>query len=115
MSGTAAPSLGGWHYGIDPEAAGLTVRSLSRVELPLGEAFRLELSGQPAEGDLVHVQYVVATHAGPWALWIACSSADLGRQETLLGEILPASTRDPQDQPPTHRPRRAPFAGWDEG
>jgi len=115
MSETTAPSLGDWHYGIDPGVAGLTVRSLRRVDLPLGEAFRLELAGSGADGDDVHVQYLVDTDAGPWALWIACPPDDLGRHEALLAEVLPRSAGDPRDQPPTSRPRRAPLAGWDEG
>ena len=78
MSTNTSPQLQGWRYGVHPQAAGLRVRSLNRVELPLGEAMRLELgSDAPDDSDERHLQYYVMTEAGPWALWLSCASADL--------------------------------------
>ena len=59
----------------------------------LGEAVRLELE-DPRDGDVVHVQYVIGTDAGPWALWLTCPPADLGSQETNLAALVAAWDED---------------------
>lgn len=114
MADHTATPLGDWQLGLHPHAEGLRVRSLARVDLPLGEALRLEMD-DPDAGDVVHVQYSVDTDAGAWALWISCPRSAMAGQEALLRDILPVSTSMPQDVPPTFHPRRAPFAGIDEG
>jgi hypothetical protein len=84
----SAASLGPWRYGMHPRANGSPVRSLERVELPLGESLRLEMDGsEPGAEDAVHLQYYIVTSAGPWALWISCPRADLPRHEATLRTI----------------------------
>jgi hypothetical protein len=88
MSMNTSPQLQGWRYGIHPQVAGMRVRSLSRVELPLGEALRLELEGgSPDTSDERHLQYYVTTEAGPWALWLSCSSKELPDREAVLQRL----------------------------
>ena len=80
--------LRGWRYGMHPRAVGMQVRSLRRVELPLGEALRLELaSDTPGESDVGHLQYYITTDAGPWALWLSCPREDLPAREAILQEL----------------------------
>ncbi len=83
----------GWRYGIHPSAKGAQVRSLGRVELPLGEALRLEMAGADgSDGDQVHLQYFIDTEAGAWALWLSCPRGDVAAREAVLHEIeLPFS------------------------
>ena len=114
MSQHPVPSPGDWHYGLHPHAAGLRVQSLGRIELPLGEAVRLEMVDADAAAGDVHVQYVIDTDAGAWALWLTCPRRDLAEREAVLGAIAPVSPSEPDDHPPTFHPPRAPFAGWDE-
>jgi len=72
-----------------PRAEGMKIVSLGRVELPLGEALRLEMVADPGGDDLVHLQYYISTDAGPWALWLSCSRDDLNRREAALRETTP--------------------------
>ena len=45
MTDASAPRpLNKWRYGIHPQAAGTQLEALGRVELPLGEALRLEMA-----------------------------------------------------------------------
>jgi hypothetical protein len=83
--------LGGWSYGLHPEAPGAIVRTMTRVELPLGHALRLEMA-DPGSPDVVHVQYYIVTDAGAWALWISCALSQLRDQEALLPEIEPPAS-----------------------
>jgi len=84
-----------WRYGIRPGSAGLQVRSLGRVELPLGEALRLEMVDANAGGDdVVHVQYYISTDAGGWALWLSCARGDLAGHEAALHNQAPPFTRE---------------------
>ena len=82
---------GQWRLGIHPRAAGMQVRSLGRVELPIGEALRLEMIDVDARGeDVVHVQFHISTEAGGWALWISCARSDLpGREAALQLLVFP--------------------------
>ena len=84
--------LHGWRYGIHPAAVGAQVRAIGRLELPLGETLRLEMASvDPAEGDVVHLQYYIDTEAGAWALWLTCSRANAAAKEATLREMtLPA-------------------------
>ncbi len=76
---------GQWRLGIHPRAAGMRVRSLGRVELPLGEALRLEMTDVDAPGDeVVNVQFHISTDAGGWALWISCARSELAGREAAL-------------------------------
>ncbi len=78
----------GWRYGIHPRAAGTQVRSLGRVELPLGEALRIEMVDPESSGEeIVHLQYYISTEAGGWALWISCPTADVAAREAALEAI----------------------------
>jgi hypothetical protein len=80
----------GWRYGIHPAATGATVRSLGRVDLPLGEALRIELVGpDPATGDTTHLQYYIATEYGGWALWISCAKGQETEVEATLATLVP--------------------------
>jgi hypothetical protein len=72
---------GRWRYGLHPQAAGLRIRSLERVDLQLGEALRLEMTG---DDDDVHVQYYIATELGGWALWLTCAPAEVAADEASL-------------------------------
>lgn len=68
----------------------MQIRSLGRVELPLGEALRLEMVDAGNGGDdAVHLQYYICTEAGGWALWLSCPRADLADREGTLREIAP--------------------------
>jgi hypothetical protein len=78
----------GWHYGLDPLVEGLAVRRMERLHHRLGDALRLELL-DPAEADpdLVHLQWFIATRAGPWALWTACRPDEVAAREAVLAEV----------------------------
>jgi hypothetical protein len=78
-----------WHYGVYPDAAGMTVVSLGRVELPIGEALRVELSDADPGEDSVVVQYYVATESGEWALWVSCARSALAGLEATLVTMTP--------------------------
>lgn len=66
----------------------MRVRSLARVELPLGEALRLELESTVSDGpDERHIQYYVMTEAGPWALWLSCPTDELTERESVLQRL----------------------------
>lgn len=85
MTDSTPSSLGRWRYGMHPRATEMRIGSLGRVDLPLGEALRLEMVGaEPGEDDAVHLQYYIATELGPWALWISCPRADLADREAAL-------------------------------
>jgi hypothetical protein len=77
----------GWHYGLDPEAAGLTVRSMERVHHRLGDALRLELADPLGTGLDVHLQWFIATRVGAWALWIACPADEAAAREAELAAV----------------------------
>lgn len=78
----------GWRYGIHPRVAGTQVRALGRVELPLGEALRIEMvDAEPGGEEIVHLQYYISTEMGGWALWISCARADLEAREAALAAI----------------------------
>ena len=95
VSPTPGP-LNKWRYGIHPQAAGTRLEALGRVELPLGEALRLEMVDHgPGADDLVHVQYYIATESGGWALWISCPRADLAAREASLEELTPPEPDSP--------------------
>jgi len=114
MAEPSASPLSRWRYGMHPRAVGMQVRSLGRVDVPLGEALRLEMvSAGPGGEDIVHLQYYISTGVGPWALWLSCARGDLAGQEATLREITPPFTGEPQDQPPGMHGGRAPFAGWE--
>ena len=82
--------LSRWRYGIHPNATGMQIRSLGRVHIQLGEALRLEMMNDGADGDdLVHLQYYIATELGPWALWLSCSRDEAAEREASLRELTP--------------------------
>jgi len=75
---------------------GKQIRSLGRVELPIGEALRLEMvNAEPAEEDIVHLQYYISTDAGLWALWLSCARGDLAAREAAIHAIVPPSMGEP--------------------
>ena len=120
MTEPTATTRWSWRYGIHPRAAGTEVRSLGRVELPLGEALRLEMVD--ADGDMdadsrvvemVHVQYYISTEMGDWALWISCPRSDLAAHEAALWELT-----EPAIDMISARPRqvpRSPVWAWAAG
>ncbi|MFN8631771.1 MAG: hypothetical protein U0838_16075 [Chloroflexota bacterium] len=80
--------LPGWRNGLDPAAAGMIVRSIGRGRHHLGDAFRLELADPgPGTPPIVHVQWVIATRMGPWAMWTACRPEDMGSRDAELQAI----------------------------
>ena len=88
MTETPSPLLHGWRYGLYPRAVGMQIRAIGRVELPLGEALRIELgTAEPGASEMAHVQYYIATAAGPWALWLSCPKADLAAAEAALEKL----------------------------
>ena len=79
-----------WRYGMHPHATEMRIRSLGRVFLQLGEALRLEMvTAEPDGGDMVHVQYYIATELGPWALWLSSRTEDVADAEAALRELTP--------------------------
>jgi hypothetical protein len=114
MAEPSASPLSRWRYGMHPRAVGMQVRSLGRVDVPLGEALRLEMvDADPGGEDIVHLQYYISTGVGPWALWLSCARGDLAGQEATLQEITPSFTGESQEQSPGRHGGRAPFAGWE--
>ena len=90
MTESLGSSVSRWRYGMHPHASELRIRSLGRVYLQLGEALRLEmLNAGPDEGDIVHLQYYIATELGPWALWLSCAREDVADAEASLRELTP--------------------------
>jgi hypothetical protein len=84
-----------WRYGVFPDAAGMTVVSLGRIELPIGEALRLELvSSDPGAEDLVCVQLYIATDAGDWALWLSCPRRELADLEATIHDLIPPMSQE---------------------
>ena len=92
MSESSVIAPRGWRYGIHPRASGTQIRSLGRVELPLGEALRLEMvDAEPGDEEVAHLQYYISTEAGGWALWISCPAADVAAREAAIAAItMPA-------------------------
>lgn len=89
MDEASAAPIANWRYGIHPRAKGMRIRSLGRVDLPLGEALRLEM-GDPDEVDArVHLQYYIMTEVGAWALWLSCAREDIAAREAALETITP--------------------------
>lgn len=90
MDESLAPALKRWRYGMHPQATEMRIRSLGRVELPLGEALRIEMTYADGSQDhLVHLQYYIATELGPWALWVSCAREDAEECEATLRELTP--------------------------
>ena len=95
MPESLASPMSQWKTGMHPSATGMRVRSLGRVFLPLGEALRLEMTDDGADGeDLVHLQYYVVTDAGPWAIWLSCAREDLADCEASLRQLTPPFADD---------------------
>ena len=92
MAANEGMQVGAWRLGLDPRASGSVIRSMTRVELPVGDALRVEMI-EPASPDIVHVQYFIGTDAGGWALWISCHPSMLGAFEASL----PSLTRPRDD------------------
>jgi hypothetical protein len=75
-----------------PEAVGLQIVALGRIELPIGEALRLEMvKTGPESEQMVHLQYYVATEAGGWALWLSCPRTEVAALEAALQALAPPS------------------------
>jgi len=95
MDESLAPALKRWRYGMHPQASELRIRSLGRVELPLGEALRIEMTYADGSQDhLVHLQYYIATELGPWALWVSCALEDQEELEASIRELAPPPWED---------------------
>ena len=88
MDESLAPALKRWRYGMHPQATEMRIGSLGRVELPLGEALRIEMTyADGSEDHIVHLQYYIATELGPWALWVSCARDDAEELESSLREL----------------------------
>ena len=87
MAESLATPLGRWRTGMHPQAIGMRIRSLGRVNLQLGEALRLEMNTDGDGQDIVHLQYFIATDVGPWALWLSCAREDVADSEAFLREL----------------------------
>ena len=88
MTEPSASPLSRWRYGMHPRATEMRIRSLGRVDLPLGEALRLEMeTGVPGEESIAHLQYYIATELGPWALWLSCPREEVADREASLQEL----------------------------
>ena len=75
-----------------PQAVGLQIVALGRVELPIGEALRLEMvETDPESEQMVHLQYYVSTESGGWALWVSCPRTDVAALEAALQALTPPS------------------------
>mgnify|MGYP003504257718 CR=1 FL=1 len=98
-----------WRYGVFPDAAGMRVVSLGRVDLPIGEALRLEMvSAEPGAEDVVCVQFYITTEAGDWALWLSCPRGELAGLEALERRLDPLNRPGRELQ---HREADAPLLG----
>jgi hypothetical protein len=111
MTESQGSPISRWRYGIHPHAAELRIHSIGRVDLPLGEALRLEMTNAEPEGeDIVHLQYYIATELGPWALWLSCPRSEIEAGEASLRELTPPfeepSPPPPPDQLAFLHPRR---------
>ena len=97
MTESVASPVSRWRYGMHPHATEMRVRSLGRVYLQLGEALRLEMMNSVSgEGDIVHLQYYIATELGPWALWLSCPREDVADAEASLRELTPPFAEESQ-------------------
>ena len=73
-----------WRFGLHPAASGSVITGLSRTNLPVGEALRIEMSDA---SEIIHIQYYVATESGGWALWTSCAADDVDAVEAMLPEL----------------------------
>lgn len=90
LTESSAKPMRNWRYGMHPRAKGSQIRSMGRVELPLGEALRVEMvSADPGGEGTVHLQYYIVTDAGPWALWLTCAQDEIAAQEAAIQEMTP--------------------------
>jgi len=72
-----------------PGATDMTIRSLGRVHIQLGEALRLQMADASGGDDTVHLQYYIATELGPWALWLSSPAAEVADCEASLKDLAP--------------------------
>ena len=97
MTEALASPLSRWRYGMHPHATEMRIRSIGRVLLQLGEAFRLEMTNAGPDGDdSVHLQYYIATELGPWALWLSCARDEVADHEASLRELTPPFAEEQQ-------------------
>jgi hypothetical protein len=90
MTEALVSPLSRWRTGMHPRASGMRIGSIGRVDLQLGEALRMEMMDSNAgDGDLVHLQYYIATALGPWALWLTCPRVEVDECEASLRELAP--------------------------
>jgi hypothetical protein len=84
-----------WQFGLHPAAAGSVVRSITRVDLPVGDALRIEMADpEPSSTNVRHLQYHVITGSGGWALWISAPADKLSAAEALLPELVTPAEAD---------------------
>jgi hypothetical protein len=66
----------------------MRLAAFGRVELPLGEALRLEFADDtPGSSEQGNLQYYISTDAGPWALWLSCPRDELEAAEDALHRL----------------------------
>lgn len=97
MTDSSAVLPRGWRYGMHPKAVGTQIRSLGRVELPLGQALRLEMAASHdlGGGEETYVQYYICTESGGWGLWTSGPPTDVADREAALLELVPPSEGAP--------------------
>ena len=84
-----------WQFGVHPAAVGSVITAMTRVDLPVGYALRVQMA-DPASTNVVHVQYHIATGNGGWALWITSTPDALGKAEERLPDlVIPADPDAP--------------------
>jgi hypothetical protein len=73
----------------DEPLRGRTRRSLERVDLPPGQALRLELAGEAGEPPFTvsEIRYLVATPAGVFDLLFSAAATDLPDYEAVFDEM----------------------------
>ena len=92
MTEASPPPPRRWRDGLHPNAMGFQILSMGRVQLPLGDALRVEMLDPTRDReDLVHVQYYICSGAGGWALWVSCPRNELAEREATLQAIPPLS------------------------
>lgn len=92
MDEASAAAIDEWRYGIHPLASGMRIRSLGRVDLPLGVALRLEMQSSDEADDRAHLQFYIVAEAGAWALWVSCPREEIAAREAALETIAPPSS-----------------------
>jgi hypothetical protein len=91
MAETTTPRR--WRYGLHPAAAGSSIASMTRIDLPIGEALRVEMRDATSDGP-THLQVYIATESGGWAMWASGSPDELAELEGRLPALVSPTPTD---------------------